>query len=168
VLSTSHFFQELLTNELQLEYIRSSFSPHHATFGKSDSYHIITNSNNGGSFIEMEGNYSGSAGELVSYTFTADEGYELVWIRVGNTKIYASDFESLLDFSFDKKNLTMHAHFKKDKDYEPEEEVITTTDEGEPEEGGEPPEEETEKENNGNGKAKGKDKEKSNNGKKKK
>ena len=68
--------------------------------GEGGYYHVITNSNNGGTF-DREGNYTGSAGEIVSYNFTADEGYELAWIRVGNTKIYASDFESLLDFSFE-------------------------------------------------------------------
>ncbi len=114
-------------------------------------FHVITNSNNGGSF-DMEGNYSDIGGVMVPYTFTAEKGFELVWLRIGNIKILASDLDSLLDgFSFDKKNLTIHAHFKKDKDSSPE---ITT------EETGEPVEDEK-----GNGK--GKDKEKSNNGKKK-
>jgi len=137
--------------------------------GEGEYYHIITNSNNGGSF-DMEGNHAGNAGEIVPYTFTADESYELAWIRIGNTKVYAYELQNLFEFSFNKKNLTMHAHFKKVKDSEPDEEVITTgegTEEGDTGEGEEPPEEETEKKNNGNGKAKGKDKEKSNNGKKK-
>jgi len=58
------------------------------------------------------------------------------------------------------KNLTIHAHFKKDKDYSPE----ITNEETDPEEDA-GQEDDNDDDEKGNGK--GKDKEKSNNGKKK-
>jgi tetratricopeptide (TPR) repeat protein len=129
-------------------------------------FHIVTNSNNGGSF-NIEGIYFGTSGEIRSYSFTAEEGYELAWLRIGNTKVYPDELGELNGLSFERKNLTMHAHFQKIKDYDPEEE-ITTTDEGNPEEGGETEGEEEKGKGKDNGNGKGKDKEKSNNGKKKK
>jgi len=136
---------------------------------ENGTFHIVTNSNNGGSF-DIEGIYFGSSGEIENYTFDAEEGYELAWLRIGNTKIYPDELGELYGLSFDRKNLVMHAHFKKIKDYEPEDgEIITTDDEGGPEDDAEP-EDEKDKgkdKDNGNGRGKGKDKEKSNNGKKK-
>ena len=79
-------------------------------------YHIVTNSNNGGSFIETEKNYSGMEGDKFLFSFASENGYYLAWLRVGNTKIYSN--EDLVGYSGNfNKNLTIHAHFKKDKDY---------------------------------------------------
>ena len=121
--------------------------------------HIIINSNNGGSFNEEEGNHSGVDGDLKQFTFDSEDGFDLVWLRIGNIKIETT--EGILEYleSFDKKNLTIHAHFKKNKDYSP---VITTEETGPEEDAGSGDEDGDEK---GNGK--GKDKEKSNNGRKK-
>ncbi len=122
--------------------------------------HIITNSNNGGSFTgdNSEGNYSSVDGDTLPFTFESEDGFELVWLRVGNIKIPATDSTVLVLYSeiFNKKNLTIHAHFKKDKDSE------TTTVEGTS------LDEDVllgDENSNGNGNGKGKDKEKSNNGK---
>ena len=121
--------------------------------------HIITNSNNGGSF-NSESNHSGVDGGEHNFTFDSEEGYDLVWLRIGNIKIAAT--EDILPYlqSFNKKNLTIHAHFKKDKDYSPE----ITNEETDLEEDTEQGDENDDEKDNG----KGKDKEKSNNGKKKK
>ncbi len=129
-------------------------------------FHVITNSNNGGSF-NMEGNYSSQDGDIVPYTFNAEEGFELTWLRVGNVKVQVSDLESLFEFSFDKKNLTIHAHFKKDKDYSPETTTEETTEQQDDTIQGD---DSTQDNDNGkdNSKGKEKDKEKSNNGKKNK
>ena len=135
--------------------------------GKSEYFHIVTNSNNGGSF-NIEGIYFGSSGEILSYDFTAEEGYELAWLRVGNTKIYPDELGKLYELSFDRKNLVLHAHFNKIKDYEPEDEIVTTNEEGSPDEGLDQDDEGKEKDNGrGQDEGKGKGKEKSNNGKKK-
>jgi hypothetical protein len=120
--------------------------------GGSMFFHVITNSNNGG-YFDKEGNYSGQDGEIIPYTFTAEEGFELAWLRVGNIKIPASELESLFDFSFDKKNLTIHAHFKKVKDYSPE---LTTTEGTGTGEDGDPLGDEEDEKGNGKGKGKGK------------
>ncbi len=118
--------------------------------------HIITNSNKGGSF-DSEGNHSGIDGETLSFTFASDLGFDLMWLRIGNIKVSAT--EDILPYleSFNKKNLTIHAHFKKDKD------PVVTTGEAGPEGGTVPVDEDDDEKGNG----KGKDKEKSNNGKKK-
>ncbi len=124
--------------------------------------HIIINSNNGGSFTgdNSEGNYSGVDGDTLPFTFESENGFDLLWLRIGNIKIEAT--EDILPYleSFNKKNLTVHAHFKKDKDYDPEVIVEETGLEEDAEQGDENDDEK------GNGK--GKDKEKSNNGKKNK
>ncbi|MCK5566809.1 MAG: hypothetical protein KAI62_02780, partial [Actinomycetia bacterium] len=122
--------------------------------------HIIINSNNGGSFKE-EGNYSGADGEGLNFTFESKEGFDLVWLRIGNIKIEVT--EDMLPYleSFNKKNLTIHAHFKKDKGYSPDPEI--TVEETDLEEIIEQEDENDDEKDNG----KGKDKEKSNNGKKK-
>jgi len=121
--------------------------------------HIILNSNNGGSF-DSEGNHSGVDGEESSFTFSSDPGFDLIWLRVGNTKFSSTEEAIEYIYSSDKKNLTIHAHFKKDKDYSPEvtvEETVLEDDTGQGDE------------NDGEkGNGKGKDKEKSNNGKKNK
>ena len=122
--------------------------------------HIIINSNNGGSFTgdNSEGNHPDVDGDTLPFTFESEDGYDLVWLRIGNIKIPATeDIITYLE-SFNKKNLTIHAHFKKDKDYTPEPEI--TIEETGPEEDVEP--------EDGSGNGKGKDKEKSNNGKKNK
>jgi hypothetical protein len=123
--------------------------------------HIIINSNNGGSFTgeSTEGNYSGVDGDTPSFTFKSEEGFDLAWLRIGNTKFATAEDAIDYIYSSDKKNLTIHAHFKKDKDYNPE----FTTEEPEPEEDAEPGDENEDEKDKG----KGKDKEKSNNGKKK-
>jgi hypothetical protein len=126
-------------------------------------FHIVTNSNNGGSF-NIEGIYFGSSGEIRSYSFTAEEGYELAWLRIGNTKIYPDELGELQGFSFDRKNLVMHAHFQKIKDYDPADGEITAGEESDPLDGDE--EGNGKGKDNGNGQGKGK--EKSNNGKKNK
>ena len=107
-------------------------------------FHIITNSNNGGSF-DSEGNHTDISGKVIPFTFVSDPGFDLAWLRIGNIKIEATD--DILPYleSFDKKNLTIHAHFKKNKNDVP---GITDEDDG--------------KKGNGNSK------EKSNNGKKNK
>ena len=121
--------------------------------------HIIINSNNGGSFNEEEGNYSGVDGDEFNFTFESDPGFDLVWLRIGNIKIAATDEICEYIESFDKKNLTIHAHFKKDKDYGPE----ITEEETSPEDDVGLEDEDGDKKDKG----KGKDKDKSNNGKKK-
>ena len=94
--------------------------------------HIIINSNNGGSFNEEEGNRPGVDGEELNFTFDSEDGFDLAWLRIGNIKIETT--EDILEYleSFDKKNLTIHAHFKKDKDYSPE----ITEEETDPDRGG--------------------------------
>lgn len=126
--------------------------------------HIIINSNKGGSFNEEEGNYSGVDGDLKQFTFDSKEGFDLVWLRIGNIKIAATDdiYDDEYSHIFNKKNLTIHAHFRKDKDYSPDPEITVEETDPEPEENVGLQDEDDEK---GNGK--GKDKEKSNNGKKK-
>ena len=125
--------------------------------------HIIMNSNNGGSFTgdNTEGNYSGVDGDTLPFTFESEDGFDLVWLRIGNTKFTSTEDISKYLYGTDKKNLTIHAHFKKDKDYSPEAAIEET---GSEEEVEQVVENEDEKSNNGNGK----DKEKSNNGKKNK
>ncbi|MFC2159666.1 hypothetical protein ACFLQS_03000 [Actinomycetota bacterium] len=124
--------------------------------------HIVVNSNNGGSFFGelTEGNHTGVDGETLQFTFDSDPGFDLVWLRIGNIKVQAT--EDILPYleTFNKKNLTIHAHFKKDKDYVP---TVVTTEGADPEGDVVPPDEDDDKKGNG----KGKDKEKSNNGKKK-
>ena len=134
--------------------------------------HIITNSNNGGSFIiGDEGNHSAVDGDVLSFTFAPEVGFDLIWLRIGNTKIAATDSLALIPYleSFNKKNLTMHAHFKKDKDYVPETIVEETSlDEEvlqEDEDGNNNDKENGNKDDKENGN--GNSKEKSNNGKKK-
>ena len=121
--------------------------------------HIIINSNNGGSFLDdEEGNHSGVDRDELNFTFDSKDGFDLVWLRIGNIKIEAT--EDILPYleRFNKKNLTIHAHFKKDKDYSPEITVEETGLEEYVEQGDE----------NDDENGKGKDKEKSNNGKKNK
>jgi len=127
--------------------------------------HIITNSNNGGSFNEEEGNYPDVDGDLLPFTFYSDPDFDLVWLRVGNIKIPAADIGNIEEYSesFNKKNLTIHAHFKKNKDSVP----VVTTEEAGPEEGVVPEDENDDEDDDEKGNGKGKDKEKSNNGKKK-
>jgi hypothetical protein len=76
--------------------------------------HIITNSNNGGSFDD-EGNHFGVEGDTFTYSFTPLAGYYLEYLRVGNTKYYPTEDLSGFESTF-KNNLTMHAHFKKLKE----------------------------------------------------
>jgi len=133
--------------------------------------HIITNSNHGGSFIiGGEGNHSSIDGDMLSFTFSAEEGFDLVWLRIGNIKITATEAINLIPYfeSFNKNNLTIHAQFKKDKDYVPETTVEgTSSDEellGDKNNNGN-----TNKNDNTNDSGnKGNNKEKSNNGKKNK
>ena len=142
--------------------------------------HIITNSNNGGSFtIGGEGNHSVVYGEVLPFTFASKEGFDLVWLRIGNTKITATSDVVFIPYleSFNKKNLTIHAHFKKDKDYVPETTVEGTSLDGEvlqvDTDNNKNVKEDSNKnvkeDGNGNGKkdGNGSGKEKSNNGKKK-
>ncbi|MBN1299010.1 MAG: hypothetical protein JW997_04920 [Actinobacteria bacterium] len=82
--------------------------------GAGKYFHVITNSNNGGS-IDIEGNNQGVEGDTFSFSFTSEDGYYLAWLRVGNTKIYSSEELTAYSGTFNK-NLTIHAHFKKDKD----------------------------------------------------
>ncbi len=136
--------------------------------------HIITNSNNGGLFTDVygEGNHSGVDGKPFNFTFESEDGFDLVWLRIGNIKIPATDSEFLVPYSeiFYKKNLTIHAHFKKDKDPETTTIEGTSSDEGVPlgdEDGNGNGNGNGSGNGNENGNGNGKDKDKSNNGKKK-
>ena len=142
--------------EAKLAVLEAEAALEEAEAGGSESMysHIILNSNNGGSFTGdyIEGNQSGVDGQNLNFTFESYPGFDLIWLRVGNTKFATTEEANGYIYSSDKKNLTIHAHFKKNKDDSPE---ITTEETGEPV-----------KDEKGNGK--GKDKEKSNNGKKNK
>lgn len=74
-------------------------------------FHIVSSCNRGGT-IEPKG-IQFSQGESVGFIIAAEEGYELVWVRVDNKKLGA-----ISSYSFDDigRNHTIHAHFKKVKD----------------------------------------------------
>lgn len=103
-------------------------------------YHIITNSNMGGFigrmlamqtadegeeedetgleeeevvFWDTEGNHTGTEGESFTFSYFSLEGYSLEYLRIGNTKYYPGEYNEPIYF---KKNLTIHAHFKKVKE----------------------------------------------------
>lgn len=64
-------------------------------------------------FWETEGNHTGTEGESFSLSYITLPGYELEYIRVGNTKYYPDEYYESIYFD---KNLTIHAHFKKIKE----------------------------------------------------
>lgn len=90
-------------------------------------------------------------GDTFSFSFTSEDGYYLAWLRVGNTKIYSSEEMTVYSGSFNK-NLTIHAHFKKDKDYTAEEnESYGLTEDEDGSGSGDDVTATSEKNNNGNG-----------------
>ena len=80
-----------------------------------DIFHITSSCNHGGT-ISPKGNQPVEKGNFPSFTITANDGYEIAWVRVDNDKIknitsntYIKTFENV------GKNHTIHAHFKKYK-----------------------------------------------------
>jgi hypothetical protein len=75
-------------------------------------YHITASCNNGGS-ISPKGSQDINSGESLTFNCTADEGYDLIYLRVDNEKI-----EGITSYTFTDvdANHTIHASFKKAKD----------------------------------------------------
>ena len=72
-------------------------------------FHITANCNDGGS-ISPKGSQEITEGGSITFTCAADEGYNLIWLRVDNEKI-----EGINSYTFDSvdSNHTIHAQFKK-------------------------------------------------------
>jgi Rieske Fe-S protein len=75
-------------------------------------YHITASCNHGGS-ISPKGSQDINSGESLTFNCTADEGYDLIYLRVDNEKI-----EEITSYTFTDvdANHTIHASFKKVKD----------------------------------------------------
>ncbi len=75
-------------------------------------YHITASCNHGGS-ISPKGSQDINSGESLTFNCTADEGYDLIYLRVDNEKI-----EGIVSYTFTDvdANHTIHASFKKIKD----------------------------------------------------
>ncbi len=123
---------------------------------KKDAYHIIANSNNGGSITgdgaikTGKSNFSVPIGTSISFTVIADEGYYIEYIRIGNGKTYYVNMMSYdISILSVETNSTIHAHFKKGEITDSLADVNT---------GGDTDSESTGVGNNGKGKGKGKNK----------
>lgn len=84
-----------------------------------DAYHIISSSNKGGTItgsVDVDtgnSNFSVTNGGSISFEVTAEEGYYIVYIRIGNKKtdVNALSFSILIESVGS--NSTIHAQFKK-------------------------------------------------------
>jgi hypothetical protein len=72
----------------------------------------VTSSSNNGGMISPKGRQSVASGGGITFTFSTEDGYQLEWLRVDNTKIYKYALNS---YTFDNvtKNHTIQAHFRK-------------------------------------------------------
>ena len=77
-------------------------------------YHVTASSNNGGTITPKGNQFVEKGYDSPIFTITADEGYEIAWVRIDNAKIkdiksnpYTKTFEKV------DKNHTIHAHFSK-------------------------------------------------------
>jgi hypothetical protein len=72
-------------------------------------FHITANCDNGGS-ISPKGSQDVTEGESITFTCAADEGYNLIWLRVDNEKIEGTNSYTFTNVD---SNHTIHAQFKK-------------------------------------------------------
>ena len=79
-------------------------------------YHVTSNCNHGGIISPKGSQFVEKGDDSSTFTITADEGYEIAWVRIDNAKIkiitsntYTKTFDNVDN------NHTIHAHFKKVK-----------------------------------------------------
>jgi hypothetical protein len=74
-------------------------------------YYVTASSNNGGT-ITPKGNQAIASGGSITFTISADSGYELEWLRTDNAKV-KNFTDSSYTFDNVTKNHTIQAHFSK-------------------------------------------------------
>ena len=79
-------------------------------------YHVTSNCNHGGIISPKRNQFVEKGYDSPIFTITADEGYEIAWVRIDNakTKNITSNPYTYTFTNVDK-NHTIHAHFKKVK-----------------------------------------------------